>query len=103
VLPSGREVKPAPADTRPDQAERVADYLEAHPGATLPEIDSACDLGCASKVLSDMADPDKLAYGIAKGWRYVPSTCGKAPRRRRTYTLLHRPTLARQIPLSLDL
>lgn len=89
-----------PADTRPDQAERVADYLEAHPAATLREIDAACDLGSASKVLSDMAGP--LGYGIRRGWRLVPSACGKAPRRRRTYTLMSRPTLARQLTLALE-
>lgn len=94
-------MSPAPRDARPDQAERAADYLQAHPeGCTLPEIDAACDLGSASKVLSDMAGP--LGYGIRKGWRLVPPACGRATRRRRIYFLTHRPALARQLPLPLE-
>ena len=87
-------------DSRPEQAERTADYLETHPAATLAEIDAACDLGSASKVLSDMAR--RLGYGIRRGWRRVPCAFGKAPRRRRTYTLTHRPAPARQLALDLD-
>lgn len=88
-------------DTHEAQAVRVADYLAEHPeGRTLPELDSACDLGSASKVLSAMARD--LGYGIRRDWRRVPSTVGKAPRRRRTYILTYRPTRARQLPLFLD-
>ena len=58
-------------DTRPAQAERVADYLEQHPDSTAKEIDAAVDAGCMSKVLSDMP---RMGYGV------------------RTYTLTHRPT-----------
>jgi hypothetical protein len=89
---------PAAIDTRPEQAERVADELERHPeGCTLRELDSACDLGSPSKVLSDMRR--RMGYGIRRGWRLVPVAFGKAPRRRRTYTLTHRPTPLRQLPL----
>lgn len=86
-------------DARPAQCERAADYLEAHPGATLADIDAACDLGSPSKVLSEMP---RMGYGIRRGWRLVPCVFGAAPRRRRTYTLTHRPTLARQLALDLE-
>ena len=76
------------ADNRPDQAARVADYLEKHPGNTLKEIDAACDTGCISKVLSDMPG---LGYGIAKGWRDVVCASGSRTRQVRIYTLTHRP------------
>ncbi len=89
-------------DTRAAQAERAADFMQRHPeGATLAELDSACDLGSASKVIADMRGP--LGYGIRRGWRPVPCAFGTAPtRRRRTYTLTHRPALARQLALPLE-
>ena len=41
---------PSPkAGTRPDQAARVADFLELHPYSTLKEIDAACDTGSGIK------------------------------------------------------
>ena len=80
-------------DDRPAQAARVADFLETHPHSTQKEIDAACDVGCISKVLSDMPRPEVLGmgYGLAYGWRMV--VCANASRTRqvRTYTLLHRP------------
>lgn len=82
------------ADNHPEQAARVADFLEPHPGSTLKEIDAACDTGCASKVLSAMSKPINeggLGYGIAKGWRDVLCAAGKHTRQVRTYTLLSRP------------
>lgn len=78
--------KPQP-DTRPAQAERVADFLELHPDSTSKEIDAACDAGCISKVLSDMP---RMGYGVRKAWQYV--TFSKGTRRVRTYSLMHRPT-----------
>jgi len=77
-----------PADTRPDQAERVADFLESNPDSTQKEIDSVCDTGCVSKVLSDMPG---LGYGLRKDWRRV--TCSSVNRTRevRTYALTYRP------------
>ena len=75
-------------DTRPAQANRVADYLEKHPDCTAKEIDLACDVGCISKVLSDMPG---LGYGIGKGWRDVTCAAGSRTRQVRTYTLLYRP------------
>lgn len=56
-------------DTRPAQAARVANYLEQHSASTQKEIDTACDTGCISKVLSDMP---RMDYGLGKGWCRVP-------------------------------
>ncbi|MDD2948047.1 MAG: hypothetical protein PHV80_04300 [Rugosibacter sp.] len=75
-------------DTRPDQAARVADFLELHPYATLKEIDAACDTGCASKVLSDMRP---LGYGIARQRRDVLCVGGLRSRKVQTYALTYRP------------
>ena len=76
-------------DTRPAQANRVADYLEKHPDSTGKEIDMACDVGCMSKVLSDMPS---MGYGIGKGWRNVACAGGNRTRDVRTYSLTHRPS-----------
>lgn len=76
-------------DTRPAQAARVADYLELHPNSIQKEIDAACDTGCVSKVLSDMAG---MGYGLRKGWRSVRCASGTSVRDVRTYALTHRPT-----------
>lgn len=77
------------ADNRPEQAARVADFLESHPASTLKEIDAVCDTGCISKVLSDMPG---MGYGIAKNWRFVSCITGAHRRQVRTYALLFRPT-----------
>jgi hypothetical protein len=82
---------PLATDTREAQAQRVADYLDTHPASTAKEIDAACDTGCISKVLSDMCDPERLAYGIKKGRRKVQCANASATRGVRTYTLLSRP------------
>lgn len=77
-------------DTRPAQAARVADFLELHPDSTAKDIDAACDVGCITKVLSDMPG---LGYGLRKGWRSVTLACGDLSRDVRTYGLLHRPNV----------
>lgn len=77
-------------DTRPAQAERVANFLELHPESTSKEIDAACDVGCMSKVLSDMP---RMGYGVCKAWRLVSCASGNRTRRVRTYALTHRPTI----------
>jgi hypothetical protein len=88
-------------DTRAAQAERAADFMQRHPeGATLAELDSACDLGSPSKVIAEMRGP--LGYGIRRGWRLVPCAYGSAPRRRRIYILTSRPAPARQLALPLE-
>ena len=75
-------------DTRPAQMERAAEFLTNHPDSTAKEIDTACDTGCITKVLSDMR---VTGYGIRKGWRNVPCDHGNRTRNVRTYRLLHRP------------
>jgi hypothetical protein len=82
---------PLATDTREAQARRVADYLDTHPASTAKEIDAACDTGCISKVLSEMCDPERLAYDIKKGRRIVECAKASATRGVRTYTLLSRP------------
>ena len=86
-------------DPRDAQAARAADFMERCPGSTAKEIDAACDLGSASKVLSVMP---VMGYGIRKAWRPTPCAFGRAPRRRRVYFLTHRPEPARQLALGLD-
>lgn len=84
---------PPPVDTREAQAERVADFLEAHPeGATLAEINAACDLGSGTKVLSDMRR--ELGYRVPRGpGRWVATRCGSR-RHVATYVLASRPRKA---------
>jgi len=77
-----------PCDTRPDQAARVADYLELNPASTAKEIDAACDVGSVTKVMSDMP---RMNYGLRKGWRYVTCASGNRTRKVRTYALTSRP------------
>lgn len=76
------------ADNRQWQAVRVANHLEAKPHSTAKEIDAACDVGCITKVLSDMP---KLGYGVGKGWRTERCDQGNRTRQVRTYALLYRP------------
>ena len=64
-------------DTRPEQAKRVADFLEKNPASTQKEIDAVCDTGCISKVLSDMPE---LGYGLSRAWREVPCAGGRRER-----------------------
>jgi len=87
-------------DTHAAQAERVADRLALHPESTAAELAAACDLGCPSKVLSTMAR--ELGYGMRRGWRWVSCASGSKRRHVRTYSLTHRPALARQLLLPLD-
>ncbi len=83
-----------PEDTRPAQALRAADFMEAHPGSTLKEINDACDVGSVTKLLSEMT---AMGYGIERGWREVSCAGGTHSRRVRTYTLLHRPSPVRDL------
>lgn len=78
-------------DTRPAQAARVADYLELNPNSTAKEIDSACDVGSVTKVLSEMP---AMGYGIGRAWRWHDVLCtgGQHSRQVRTYALTHRPS-----------
>lgn len=84
------DLAPLTPDTHEAQAERVATYLERHPsGCTLAELATACDLGCASKVLSAMTLT--LGYGLRKAWRTVRCASGAHTRDVRLYALVHRP------------
>jgi hypothetical protein len=78
-------------DTRPEQVDRVADYLELHPDSTAKEFDAACDVGSVTKILSDMP---RLGYGISRGLRRRDVDCDGVQRSRRvrTYALLYRPS-----------
>jgi len=82
-----RQAKPE-QDSREWQAMRVANFLEASPNSTAKEVDAACDVGCITKVFSDMP---KLGYGVGKGWRTERCDRGNRTRQVRTYTLLYRP------------
>lgn len=88
-------------DTHEAQAERVANYLERNPGATLQELTFACRLGCASKVVSVMRR--ELGYGVHRA-TLREDYFAEGPKRRyvRTYTLTHRPAPVRQLSLPLD-
>ena len=83
-----RAVQPSTWDTRPEQARRVSAFLEAHPRATAKEIDTACDTGCITKVLSEMP---RMGYGLARDWINVHCLQGVRVRRVRAYRLLHWP------------
>lgn len=92
-------MKPPPVDTRMEQAERAADYMERHPdGSTIPEIAAAADLGSGTKVLSDMRRT--LGYGVVRGPdRWVSCAFGGRRRHLRTYVLTHRPAPESQLDL----
>lgn len=75
-------------DSREWQAMRVANFLEASPNSTAKEVDAACDVGCITKVFSDMP---KLGYGVGKAWRTERCDQGNRTRKVRTYILLYRP------------
>ena len=78
-------------DTRAEQADRVAQLCERHPGLwfTLKQLDAACDLGSPSKVISAMRN--ELGYGVAKDERRITCADGKRYRRLRTYRVTERP------------
>ena len=92
------EAAPLPLDTHEAQATRVAAHCTCHEGQYFSgaELADACDLGCATKVLSAMATA--MDYGIAKAWRTVTCAHGTRTRRVRVYRITHGPRAA-QIPL----
>jgi len=66
-------------DTRREQAARVAAFLQATPeGATLRQIDAACDVGSVTKLLSVM----RLEYGYRIVSRRCQEACNGGSRRR---------------------
>lgn len=90
------DAAPLRRDTHKAQAARVAAHCACHEGQYFSgaELADACDLGCATKVLSVMAID--LGYGLARAWR--EGTCEYGKRRVRVYRVTHGPRAA-QIPL----
>ncbi len=95
---SGTQVPPT--DTHESQAERIADHCERNAARffSTSELALACDVACASKVLSAMALT--LGYVLEKAWRTEPCANGLRVRRVRTYRVLSRP-VERQLSLPL--
>ena len=81
-------------DTREQQCKRAADYLEAHPGCTLRELEAGADLGSGTKVLSEMAR--RFGYQISKQVGHITSRDGSHRQRRKHYTLEARPSHSQQ-------
>jgi len=88
-----------PLDTHEAQAMRFADHCERYPGRwfTVRELGDACDVACASKVISRMCrsrEKGGLGYVVLKDWR--PETCMGGTRRRRrgvrVYRVIGRPS-----------
>lgn len=79
-VPGGSGLRRAalPLDDRAGQCARAADYIEAHPGCTLPELGAGADLGSVTKVVSEMP---RFGYGLRKVRESVP--CVGGTRRRR--------------------
>lgn len=80
-------------DTRAAQIERVAAYLERNPGATLRQIEAACDTGSVTKVLSVMRRPS-TGFVIKRERRLMPCNNWRNGRRVACYWLIARPAAA---------
>lgn len=89
--PGTEAAPPLRPDTHEAQAERIAEHCAQHAGQffSARELAHACELGCATKVLSAMAS--LLDYGLAKGWRNVTCVAGTRTRRERIYCVTRRP------------
>jgi hypothetical protein len=75
-------------DTRREQFERVADFLEAQPRSTVKQIDAACDLGSPTKVISEMR---RQGYVLRATWQYTPCVSGSKLRQVLVLELAMRP------------
>lgn len=75
-------------DTRAAQMERVASFLERNPGATLKLIESACDTGSVTKVVSVMR---ASGYRIKSQRIEQPCNNWRNARKVACYWLLSRP------------
>lgn len=82
-----------PPDTRADQIDRVAAYLEQNPGATLRDIEAACDTGSATKVLSVMRHP-AAGFVLRREVHRVACNDGRSTRRVARFWLMARPQRA---------
>lgn len=80
-------------DSRAAQIERVAAFLERNPGATLRQIESACDTGSVTKVISVMRHPSS-GYLIKRERTNQPCNNWRNARRVARYWLLARPPIA---------
>ncbi len=80
-------------DSRAAQIERVAAFLERNPGATLRQIEAACDTGSVTKVLSVMRHPS-TGYVIKRERRLMPCNNWRNGRRLACYWLIARPSTA---------
>ena len=86
-------------DSRREQAARVAAYLRATPeGATLRQIDAACDVGSVTKLLSVM----RKDYGFHIVSRRCQEACNGGSRRRDRKKFFLLPDLA-SVQLKLNL
>ena len=81
-----------PYDIRAEQVFRCADFLESCgiAGATIPEINTACDPGCTTKVLSVMRRD--LGYVIRRERITVVCASGTSRRGRYRFILVSRPS-----------
>lgn len=84
------DISVLPMDDRPGQILRVADFMDQHPaGVTIPQIESACDPGSATKLLSVMR---KSGYVIPKKRTTEICQSGTKKRSRWLFILVLRPT-----------
>jgi hypothetical protein len=85
-----------PKDSRAAQIKRVASFLASTPGASLKDIDAACDTGSATKVLSEMR---RRGYLLRREMRPVICDSGTHARLIAHYWLTEWPAHAKQVDL----
>jgi len=84
-----------PPDDRAGQAERVADFMDQHPeGVTTAQIETACEPGSVTKLLSVMRK--SLGYAIRREWVIEICQSGTKKRRRYRFYLKSRPDKKQQ-------
>lgn len=76
------------SDSRAAQIERVTAFLERTPGATLRQIEAACDTGSVTKVLSVMR---RLGFVFRREWHRGIHPNGCVTRRLARFWLVARP------------
>lgn len=77
-------------DSRGAQIERVALFLERNPGATLTQIERACDTGSVTKVISVMQRPE-VGFVLRREWRLIQCNKGRNTRKVAHYWIVARP------------
>ena len=89
---SAPPARPHVGSVRERECARVAAFLDTRAGgATRRELDAACDVGCMTKVLSDML---VLGYVLRKQRGHELRSDGVSWRRVRVYVLIARPEVA---------